>query len=172
MLKYNGIFYWKYPKSVLNQYKYVANPMQDNSVDWRKIIDKITPIMKNFMGTEVVIDIIELYITKTGSGHVNADFHTDGDHPSGARLLIYLSSTLSITDGPLQIKTEDNTEISLLGDMGSGVLFYNSKVLHRGLSPKERDRYCINFKFYPTILNSRVLKQKKYLNRIATLFKI
>lgn len=61
-------------------------------------------------------------------------WHADGDASEILKIMVYLSD-LSNTSGGLEICKSNGDEVQIYGPSGTWVLFYNSRLLHRGRSP-------------------------------------
>lgn len=172
MLRNNSIYYYDFPESVLTEYKFIPYAIQNELTN--RIVLRLIPDLEDFLGTRVAIEAVDLYKTVKNIkfSHVNSKSHLDGDHRSSAKLLIYLNDIQKTGDGPL-VMIENNAEKELYGDSGSGVFFYASREYHKGISPVDNDRYCLNIKFYPTLINSRLNNiENQPVNRLASLFRI
>jgi hypothetical protein len=129
--------------------------------------------MKAFMGTEVSVEVVDCYRSEVIKNQpVNAAVHVDGDHRTSAKLLIYLQDVNSTNDGPLAILNNQGVLTECLGLGGTGTFFFASRESHAGIGSTERPRYCLNIKFYPTMLSSNIKEGSFFVNKMANLLRI
>jgi len=169
-LKSNSLYYYDFPEKHFSDYKFIYNAYYSHP-EVRLIVDQIVAKIKDTLGFNFRIDVIDLYKTNIidTMNHENSKYHLDGEHKSSARVLIYLNDVLSKHDGPLCIK--DSEEKVILGESGTGVFFFPARDMHKGLPPLSIPRYCLNLKMYPSILSSRCsVKTNQMINRTTKLF--
>jgi hypothetical protein len=128
--------------------------------------------MKSFIGSEVSVEVVDCYRTEVTNLPVNSLVHMDGDHRSSAKLLIYLQDVNATSDGPLAVVNNKGLLTECLGRAGTGTFFYASREMHAGIATTEKPRYCLNIKFYPTVMNSNIKDGSIYINKLVTLFRI
>ena len=141
----NKVYWYNYPPKLLSEYKFIKDKNQIiQSGILRLIADYASSLNKKSMRVET----IECYITKNKKKQIwNSQWHTDGDHKSSMRCLVYLSKVNHKTRGELQVR-KNNVTYQFFGKEGSCIFFKNALVEHRGINTLE-DRLCLNIKLCP-----------------------
>jgi hypothetical protein len=169
-IRLNSVFYFSFPHKVLVDYRYVKAPLNHPRV--RDVCERLLVKLEELLGSNLILESVELYATHASGGHENSRWHIDGDHRTSARLLVYLSDVIDDDDGPLVIRDEYGTDQKIFLSAGSGVFFYASREFHMGLSPRRSARYCLNVKVYPSIGRTRIRRGACFVNRMTSLFRI
>lgn len=155
----NKVYWYNYPSSILNDYKYLKNK---NKIIEAGILEFVENYASSISKVSMRAETIECYITKNKKKEIwNSKWHTDGDHKSSMRCLIYLTTVNSSTRGELQLRTDESDFIGF-ASAGSCIFFKNAIVLHRGINTL-KDRLCLNIKLCP---GSREIKEDSFEDNI------
>ena len=172
----NNIFYdrtvknldinYNFPEKVLSEYNHVRNChdlINNAPVDlFATVINK----SEYLLNSRVSIEVSEIYETLSNGDKTktNSVWHHDGDIYKSFKVLIYLND-VGANDGALKIKSKINhQEIEFIGTAGTAIFFKNSELEHLGSLPENKSRWCLNFKVYPKIISSKVIKGGKPFN--------
>ena len=156
----NRIYWYGYNDDILSSYDYVKYPPDTVFEVSAKVLNVLDSLLKQTFA----VDTIELYRSRSDACKLfNSAWHVDGDCSSSVRCMIYLSDVSTISEGPLQFKTNHSGVYTFLGESGDACFFRNSIILHRGAST-EKDRLCLNIKFRPALRRTSMKRTCRYVN--------
>ena len=164
----NSDIYYNFPKEVFNQYNFLKNPELFLNIYYTKILSKIKIYSETLSKTKISIEKFEIYNTLANGDEnkINSHWHKDGDLLDSFKILIYLNN-VDEDNGALKILRHDQKKIDLNGQAGTAIFFKAAKLSHSGSVPKKTNRWCLNFKIYPSLIISSSIKNKpfNYLRR-------
>ncbi len=140
-------------------YNYTLKPYEKEINAWnlyykleKQHLKRLIPILKMLaqpvtecIGTPWCVIQIRCWKSYKGAPEMILNsWHNDGFHPAIYKIMVYLTGA-SLEIGTTELALKDGSTLPIKGSSGTWLLFKNTELKHRGVSPITQDRITIEF---------------------------